>query len=306
MLDLENGHTINRIARERTFDVSALVTAYVFESNPNLEPWWERYDFAQIFLVVEGQGVYITEDNTYPIESGMMFYRPAHRRSTYRWSSEKVRFALISFVCNSPAMEDLGEKPFHLYEEESATLLDVIRTATRICEPIKENEPLQGMRVRRNVPNVVLNFIYASLERFLSMVYCRLNDIDFLLDESQKVSRYMDESRLVAEVKIYLSEHLSGQLTVHDVCTHFGVGQTALMQKFRRETNQGIMEYFTDLKIEEAKKKIQKTSDSFTEIAESLGFSSVNYFSRVFKSKTGVTPTEYSRHASKRRVGLDV
>ena len=54
------------------------------------------------------------------------------------------------------------------------------------------------------------------------------------------------------------------------------------------------------------KKKIQKTSDSFTEIAESLGFSSVNYFSRVFKSKTGVTPTEYSRHASKRRVGLDV
>ena len=138
------------------------------------------------------------------------------------------------------------------------------------------------------------------------MVYCRLNDIDFLLDESQKVSRYMDESRLVAEVKIYLSEHLSGQLTVHDVCTHFGVGQTALMQKFRRETNQGIMEYFTDLKIEEAKKKIQKTSDSFTEIAESLGFSSVNYFSRVFKSKTGVTPTEYSRHASKRRVGLDV
>lgn len=306
MLDMEKCYKINHIEKQKVFDVEAIVTAYTFDSKPDLEPWWERYDFAQIFLVLEGEGVYITEDSTYPVKSGMMFYRPAHKRSSYEWSSEKVRFALISYVCGSAAMEEIGEKPFFLYEEECATLLDVIRTAARICEPLKENERQIGMRVRANVPDVVLGFICASLERFLAMVYCRLNHIDLLVDESQKVNQYMDETRLVAEVKQYLAEHLSEQLTVHDICAHFGVSQTALMKKFRREANQGIMEYFTEQKIETAKLKIQKTSGSFTEIAESLGFSSVYYFSKVFKAKTGVTPTEYSKHASKRRASVSV
>lgn len=296
----------NHIQKTKTFDVSAFVTAYSFDRQQNKEPYWELYDFSQIFFVLEGKGTYTTENGVYPVEAGMMFYRPAHKRSSYAWETEEIKFALISFVCNSPAMEGIGEKPFRLYEEEAATLLDVIRTAARICEPVKETGDLLGMQVKDNVPDVVLSFIYASLERFLAMVYCRLKDITLLMDESQKVSRFMDESKLVSDVKKYLEEHLSEPLTVPDICTVFGVSQTALMKKFRRETDQGIMEYFTDLRIQEAKKRIQRSSDSFTVIAENLGFSSVNYFSKVFKSKTGLTPTEYSKHVSKRRASTGV
>ena len=299
-------YEFNHIQKARTFDVSAFVTAYCFDKKPDPEPYWEKYDFAQIFMILEGKGTYTTENGVYPVEPGMMFYRPPHKRSSYAWDTDRVNFALISFVCNSPAMEGIGEKPFRLYEEESATLLDVIRTAARICEPVKENEFRSGMRVKENVPDVVISFIYSSLERFLAMIYCRLKNIDLLLDESQKVSKYMDESRLVAEVKHYLDEHISEQLTVNDICTFFGVSQTALMKKFRKETNQGLMEYFTERKINEAKRRIQKSSDSFTKIAEELGFSSVNYFSKVFKSKTGMTPTEYSRHVSKRRASAGI
>ena len=43
-----------------------------------------------------------------------------------------------------------------------------------------------------------------------------------------------------------------------------------------------------------------------TEIAEKLGFSSANYFTRVFKAKTNVTPTEYSKYVSKRRLAKDI
>jgi len=65
-----------------------------------------------------------------------------------------------------------------------------------------------------------------------------------------------------------------------------------------------VIEYFTELKIIEAKKKISRSAGSFTEIAEGLGFSSLNYFSKVFRAKTGMTPTEYSRYSSKRRAAL--
>jgi len=289
------------IRNEKTFDVSALVAAARFASKPDFDPCWEEYDFSQIFYIISGSGVLTTEEGSYPFYPGMMIYRPAFRRSIYHWDTEDVRFGLIDFVCSSQAMETFAPRPVALQEEESATLLDVLKTAARICEPCSITDPMQGMRLKADTPKVVLGFIYASLERFLAMVYCRLEGIDLLMDEQQKVSRCLDEGELVERVKRFLAENLQKQLRIEDICGRFLVSQSALTRKFRRETGMGVMEYFTEQKIKAAKARIGKSADSFSQIARELGYSSANYFTKVFKAKTGMTPTEYSRYVSKRR-----
>ena len=298
--------TYNKIENAKTFDIRALSTAYHFPFKPSFEPCFEVYDFSQIIFVTSGTAIYTTEVAEYEVRPGMMFYRPAGKRSMYRWETEQASFALISFVCPSEAMKTFEGKPFLLCEEERATLLDLMRTAARICEPVKRTEGIRGMRLRSDVPSVVLNFVYASLERFLIMVYCRLHRIELLVDESQKVNRHMDDVGLINDLKRYLSENLSLSLTVASIAEHFLISQTALKQKFRKETGQGVMEYFTFLKIQKAKQMISSSSKSFTEISEELGFSSVNYFSKVFKKEVGMTPTEYSKYASKRRLLAEV
>ena len=45
--------------------------------------------------------------------------------------------------------------------------------------------------------------------------------------------------------------------------------------------------------LEKAKELIRENDKNFTQISEELGFSTVHYFSRLFKKKTGMTPTEY-------------
>ena len=303
----ENTFQLNIEARQKTFDVSFFVTTYYFSYKPRFEARWENYPFSQIFLILDGNGTYTTENGTYPFSKGMMLYRPAGKSSIYHWESKNARLGLISFVCQSKAMETFGEEPLLLYEEEIESLLDLIKTSARVCcDPLDNKGNFAGMRFREGTPDVVLDFIASSLERFLSMVYCRLKNINLLQDESQKVNRYIDESRLVEEIKKYLNTHITEQLTISDICAHFGISQTTAMKKFRRESNQGIMEYFAEQKILEAELRIRKTSQSFAEIAEGLGFSSANYFSRVFKAKTGMTPTEYSTYASKRSASAEV
>ncbi len=292
----------NMIENQKTFDVTAFVAAYYYPTKPGFTPHWEQYNFSQIILVLNGNGIFYTKEGAYPIRSGMMIYRPAFAETMYEWSSDKASFALIDFVCRSEAMSAFEKAPFTLNEEESATLLDLMKTGAGICEHIMDDEKLMGMKIREGVPDVVLSFIYSSLERFLAMVYCRLNNIHFLMDESQTVNRFIHQSKLVAEVQAYLNEHLSEQVTIGQLCEHFWLSQTALMRKFRKEIGQGVMEYFADLKIAEAKRRIARGNCSFTEISEELGFSSVNYFSKVFKAKMGMTPTEYSKFSSKRRV----
>ncbi len=48
------------------------------------------------------------------------------------------------------------------------------------------------------------------------------------------------------------------------------------------------------MKITEAKRAIAMFPRRFTEISESLGFFSLNYFIKVFKQQTGMSPTDYS------------
>lgn len=291
----------NPMENKHTFDISAFVCAYDFSAKPQWKPQWEQYDFSQIFLVLEGAGSYTTQSASHPLSPGMMFYRPAGQRSIYEWSTERVKFGIISFVCPSKAMEVFEKAPILLQESERTTLLDVIKAGVHICEPLRTDRAFTGMRYKENTPDAVLDFIRASLERFFAMLYCRMMGFDLLREQSEKANRHIDSTQLVDAVKSYLAERISERPTVQELCAAFGLGQTALMQKFRAQTGMGPMEYFTDLKIRKAKEKIRTTSQSFTEISESLGFSSVNYFSKVFKQKTGMTPTEFSRYVSKDR-----
>lgn len=290
----------HKIQRAHNFHVEALINAYHFPSKPLFEPFFEEYDFSQIIYVTKGEGIYTTETDRYPFSSGMMFYRPAHRRSKYEWTTNEASFAVISFVCSSSTMQAFPCPPFSLFEEESVTLLDLMKTGARIFEYVKGESGERGMKPRDDVPNAVLDFVFASLERFLSMVYCRLSGITLLVDESKKVNCHIEDSELIENVKQYLAHHLSTSLTLADVCEHFGFSQTALCKKFKQATGKSLIDYFTDQKISHAKNLIRTDTKSFTEIAELLGFSSVNYFSKVFKAHVGVTPTEFSRFVSKR------
>lgn len=295
----ESTYHCNSMENRHTFDIAGLVCAYHFTAKPNFEPRPEQYGFSQIFLVLEGSGRYTSPHGSYTLSPGVMFYRPADQESIYEWDSDKVSFGIISFVCSSPDMQAFEGAPIFLQEEERATLLDVIKTGVRICEPLRHDQPLLGMRFKDGIPDAVFDFLRASLERFFAMLYCRMRGIDLLHEQTEKVSRVIDDSRILEAAKSYLSGHLAKQLSVKALCEELGVSQTTLTRLFRRELDRGVMEYFTELKIKEAKQQIRKSDRSFTEIAESLGFSSVNYFSRVFKQKTGLTPTEYSRYVSK-------
>jgi transcriptional regulator GlxA family with amidase domain len=64
---------------------------------------------------------------------------------------------------------------------------------------------------------------------------------------------------------------------------------------FRLYTGVAPHKYFMELKIMRAKELLLATDKSIKEISFELGFQSIHYFSRIFKNKTGVSPSEF-RH----------
>lgn len=98
---------------------------------------------------------------------------------------------------------------------------------------------------------------------------------------------------LVAKVTRYFWEHIDEDITLESVLKLFSVNKNLLNDAFNKEVSMSCMAYLEQLRINTAKSELQYGKHTVSEISVGVGYSDTNYFSKVFKKHTGMTPSEY-------------
>lgn len=73
------------------------------------------------------------------------------------------------------------------------------------------------------------------------------------------------------------------------------ISRSLLFNKVKTITGMGIVDYVNKQRIDKSIVLMNTTSMNITEISEVVGFSSLRYFSKVFKSIIGETPSNYRK-----------
>lgn len=102
-----------------------------------------------------------------------------------------------------------------------------------------------------------------------------------------------DRSRHIQECCEYIATHLTDDLSIQRIAKEIGYAEYYLTRKFQKEMGVRLTDYIKDARLEYAKVCLLSTELSVEEISDLLQFSSRNYFTRLFREKTGKTPTEY-------------
>ena len=84
-------------------------------------------------------------------------------------------------------------------------------------------------------------------------------------------------------------------LTLDSVVATCEYGKRYFSDEFRRATGVSPGQYLIDVRIENAKKMLQSTTDSVKDVAFRCGFKNEYYFSNVFRKKTGESPRDYRK-----------
>lgn len=92
---------------------------------------------------------------------------------------------------------------------------------------------------------------------------------------------------------IYIQENFHRSISRASIAARFSISPNHLSRMFRQQGHMTLADYITWVRIDRAKFMLRKYSFRLNEVATRCGFQDVNYFFRVFKSKTGRTPTEY-------------
>lgn len=118
----------------------------------------------------------------------------------------------------------------------------------------------------------------------------------------QLQSRKTDyRAKVVANVQQYIKENVKRKLNLGEVAMLFGFSQNYLSSLFSRYSGCSFVEYTTQVKVAAAKEMMAKGDYKMYEIADTLGFESSFYFSKVFKKVEGVSPRQYLQHLERKR-----
>ena len=114
-------------------------------------------------------------------------------------------------------------------------------------------------------------------------------------DKLKASNNLNSENQIIRRAQQYISDHLREKLSVPLVAKMVDVSPSYLTTLFHKNLQISPAEYIRRLKLQESKQMIRENSMTFTEIAAALQYSTVHHFSRQFKEKFGITPTEYAK-----------
>lgn len=293
MISMENkfGNYIRNPLRE-SFNVRSIFTIHYFRYGKNFRVRKESHNFWEMVYIDSGRAIVSADEREFPLLRGQAYFHKPEEEHTIRTEDEFANSAIVSFECDSRAMSLFENRTLVFDEFEKQLLNKVISEGKLSFKDKLDDIYLVKMTPRENAPFAGAQLIKNCVELLLiSMARKLLNeDRSEIISESLSVPSGV---KLVENILRILNENIYNNIDLDTISEKLSFSKTYIKAVFKKHTNTTIIQHYIDLKIAEAKKLLSQNKYTVTEIAFLLNFNSVHYFSRQFKTRTDMSPTEY-------------
>ncbi len=277
---------------ENTIEVTHIVTLHDFKYTPDFLFTGESHDFWEIAFIRRGSVGVMAGNTGYTLNCGEAIFHAPNEYHNIWANGDSAEVVIITFVCQSPMMRFFEKQIFSLNKSETSLIEHLLSLGEETFADPPDIVYAKGLTLANPQKSGNLQRIRIALEELLILLLQGAEAVDRLTRRNDDAGT-KNSSLITDSIIKTLTEHIYGNITLDEVCSGVLFSKSYLKNLFKKNTGFSIMDYYTNLKISRAKILIQEGKLSFSDIAELLGYSSIHYFSRVFKKKTGLSPTEY-------------
>lgn len=250
----------------------------------------EAHPFPEIFYLSRGRHWLLIDQTEYALTAGqMIIYAPNSYHEAASRRPEDAEASVLTFDASSEILPTLYNRVISLTQKQQQVLNAVIDEGVAYFCGRNPQDTIRGMVLKEGIDPSRLWGLKKQIEFFLIDVY--KTDTEQTHVSGKMLRHEADFERTVA----YLRAHLAEPLTLEQIAAACLMSVSKLKLLFREKVQMGPINYWNLLRIEEAKRLIREGQQNHTQIAEALGFSSLHYFSRLFKKVTGMTPSQYAK-----------
>lgn len=268
--------------------VDSITTIFQQDMTHTVSKGGESHDFCELLYIQQGVHCVAVDGILHTLcEGQMILYAPnAHHRMV---GKSTAFVGIISFEA-SQSMSFFYNRVITLNSRQREAITDIVAFGMEIFCPVDAATGLVGMVSRDGTAAFQLQELKLRLELLLLDIYKKELATGV---EKTVVNRENYRAAQFKFLHAYLETHIGESMTLARMAADCSMSTTKIKEIFKANGEVPPITYFNNLKLEEARRLINETALNFTEIAARLGYSSVHYFSKVFKAGVGMTPTEY-------------
>lgn len=270
--------------------ISRIVTIHYYEFDRNFVFHGESHNFWEMVYVDKGAVEIKRNDEYITLKQGEIVFHCPDEFHSIKALDSSPNFFVISFVCDSPIMQYFEKYQTVLSKGLRSYIASIIKESENAYKIPKNNPNLKKLVRKESCPIGAEQLIKTYLEQLLIFL---VRDITKRGEADIFPSKASMENHLVLEVKKYIEEQLENTIRVTDICQKFGYSKSYLSKLFHQQCGETLAYYIVQLKINNAKQLIREGNLNFAQISTLLDFDNPQYFSRVFKRVTGMSPTEF-------------
>jgi AraC-like DNA-binding protein len=255
-----------RVESLYTFFYQEKEQGFLFPGEAHPMPELTYVDQGSLHSVVDGQELLLEQGD-------VMIYAPGQWHMQYADMGVAPRFVTISFELAGQDLEKLKNRKFKA-PQQAVLLLQ------------------QMLREQESPDDHSGDMILSMLNQLLVIL---LRQVDAPAAKLKTSNNVHSDNEIIRGAQQYITEHIREKLSVPAVAKSVNVSPSYLTALFHKHLQISPAEYIRRIKLQESKQMIRENSMTFTEIAAALQYSTVHHFSRQFKEKFGITPSEYAK-----------
>ena len=282
---------------KQEIQIDSIITIHYFEYMRDFVFEGESHDFWEFLYVDKGTISVRADDQWMTLNAGdIIFHRPNEFHALKSIGKKAPNLVVISFDCNSRAMDFFIRKSFTLTNEERSFISHIISEGKKAFSTPMHLPCIEQVIVKENAPFASEQLIILYLELFLITAIRNHPETPNgkLTPQQDTPSKQSVQQERLKKISQYMEEHICEQIKISDICEAFNISRSSLQNLFHDTFGCGVIDYFNALKIKHAKSMIRSGTMNFTEIAYYLSYSSLPYFSKQFRIATGMSPSEYA------------
>lgn len=281
---LDNLYTEKRKVTYTGSDVIKLDTKCLYAGKlERIKKWNEKsheHPFCEILFVFSGSGKTVIEGKVYPITKGdIIIYNPytKHEEST----SAEIGLEMGFFGITNFKISDFPSN--YLISPESTPVIhtgnDEYKIAFYFMQLIEE------IRGEEKYNELIAKYL------------ARLILIDILRLANISEAKFITNA-IFNNIYKYINENFASINSLDEICDELHVTKYYISHVFKKYIGKPPMQYITAKKIDYAKRLLQETNLSATEIGEKCGYPDHAMFFKAFKRTEGITPIAFRKETA--------
>ena len=232
------------------------------------------HNHLELFYIIGGKGQFLINDELHPVNTNhLVIINPNVTHTEVSLNAQPLEYIVLGVDGIALSINDVSNGQFCILDHfESLDIASCLRNILREME--------QKNTGYKDICQAYMEILIIRLMRNTSLA---------IPAEPQAGA----SNRQCATVKRYIDQHFKEALTLEQLAEKCHMNKFYLSHSFKRAYGSSPINYMISKRIDESKYLLAETDLSMSQIAQLLGFSSLSYFSQVFRRTQNMTPMEY-------------